>query len=176
MTVRVYDRLRHGSENLMKGSVLLFLAAASGWLPQEKALAPPKRPAEPFRIRVFAEPKGEPAAVERVLDAERECHKIVNRRKDWFVAASDVETAEIVMEIKASWVEERMSATSSPMSRTRINVVQEHHHLFAEVTVLGGQFGLRADDRRSLKGAASKLIDALQEFCKKNYWEILERR
>jgi hypothetical protein len=68
-------------------------------------------------------------------------------------------------------------STETRMSNTTVNITRQHYYyVVAEVTILGSQFGLRADDRRSLKGAAGKLMDALEEFCKKNYWKILQRR
>jgi len=154
----------------------LVLVETTSLLLQDRSSDAPKRPDQPFRILIFAEPRGEPEAVARVREAEQECRKIVKRKKGWFVAVDDREQAEIVMEIKGSWMEEYMTAERSPMSNTRINIMREHHYVFADVIVLGGQFGLRADDRRSVKGAASRLIDALEDFCKKNYWEILQRR
>jgi hypothetical protein len=159
----------------MSTSAALFLAVAF-LFSQAEQLSPPKRPDEPFRIFVYSEPRGEPAAVARVREAEKECHKVLKRRKDWFVTTSDRPQAEIVMEIKASWMDEQMTTESSPMSSTPINTTREHHYLFAEVTIFGSQFGLRVDDRRSVKGAASKLMAALQEFCQKNYWQILRDR
>jgi hypothetical protein len=153
-----------------------FLAVAATLLSQEERSPPPKQPAEPFRIIVFSDPRGEPEAVARVRDAESACHKTLKRRKKWFAAVSDRQQAEIVMEIKASWMEERMITERSPMSGTPINTAREHHTLLAEVSIFGGHLGLRSDDRPSVKAAASSLMDELEEFCKKNYWEILRQR
>jgi hypothetical protein len=158
----------------MNTSTALFLAAATPLLSQVEPVRPPKHPEQPFRILVFSEPRGEPAAVARVREAEKECHKILKRRKDWFVPVANRRDAEIVMEIKASWMDEHI--TSETMGGNDVTITREHHYLFAELSILGGQSGLRADDRRSVKGAASKLMDALEQFCKKNYWEILQRR
>ena len=157
----------------MNTSTALFFAAATPLLAQSSQLRPPKRLEKPFRILVFSEPRGEPEAVARILKAEKECQKILKRRTDWFVTAGDRKQAEIVMEIKASWMDERI--TFETLSGTDVTTTREHHSLFADVTILGGRFGLKADGR-SVKGAASKLVDALEEFCKKNYWEIARRR
>jgi hypothetical protein len=169
------QRRRWTRERLMNILTAVLLVEAISLLSQLEPLRPPKRPAQPFRILVFSEPTGEPAAVARVREAERECRKVLKRRKDWFVTTNDRQQAEIWMEIKASWIDEWMS-TETRMSNTTVNITRQHYYLVAEVTILGGQFGLRADDRRSLKGAAGKLMDALEEFCKRNYWEILQRR
>jgi hypothetical protein len=161
----------------MNTRTTLFLVAAPALLFQVESLPPPKHPEQPFRILVFSEPRGEAAVVARVLEAEKECQKILKRKKDWFVTA-DRQHAEVVMEIKNSRMDEELTTERDPMrpgAQTGFTITREHHYLFAEVTILGSQFELKADDQR-LKGAASKLMNALEEFCRKNYWEILQRR
>jgi hypothetical protein len=150
------------------------MTAVAVWAESQR---PPKRPDRPFRLFVFAaEPKGEQDAVDRIRRAEEECEKIAKRRKDWFVVVESREQAEIVMEIQAYWVYEDFRTESSPLSGTPVNVSRENHHLFAQVNVLGGVSELRVDDGRRLTGAASKLMDSLEELCKKDYWQILGRR
>jgi hypothetical protein len=159
----------------MPATVLVVVTAA--FFSQGEALRPPDRPDKPFRLFVFSEPRGESEAVAQVGKAEEECHRILKRRKDWFVEVDDREQAEIVMEIKAYWMDEQTSSGFGVESGYGAGMsVTRYHYLMADVTIVDGQFGLRVDDRRSVKGAASKLLDALRDFCKKNYWQIERRR
>jgi hypothetical protein len=145
-------------------------------LSQVEPRDPPDRPERPFRVFVSAETQAEQEVVGRIRKAKAECEKIVKRRKNWFIAVDRREQAEIVLEIEAYFLYEELRTESSPLSGTPVNVTRENHQLFAEVDVLGSSTQLRVDDSRRLTGAASKLIDALEEFCKKNYWTILSRR
>lgn len=160
----------------MSPSPALFFALTTLAFSRAEPQRPPDRPDRPFRLYILSEPKGERDAVARVRKAEEECEKIAKRRKDWFVAVDSREQAEIVMDLKAYWVYEDLRTEASPLSGTPVNVTRENHLLFADVDILGGFTTLKVDDSRSVKGAASKLMDALQEFCKKNYWQILSRR
>jgi hypothetical protein len=64
----------------MNTRTTLFLVAAPALLFQVESLPPPKHPEQPFRILVFSEPRGEAAVVARVLEAEKECQKILKRK------------------------------------------------------------------------------------------------
>lgn len=153
----------------------LLLAAIP--LPGQTESTPaPKHPATPFRIFVFSDPRGEPEAVALIEDATKGCLEVAKRRKDWYAIASEREQAEIVLKVQASWIDEEMRIERSPLSDAPVNVARSHHYLIAEVTILGSRVTLRAEDGRSMKRAATRLMDALEEFCRKNYWEIDARR
>jgi hypothetical protein len=99
----------------------LLLAAMP--LPAQTESAPAaKRPATPFRILVFSEPRGEPEAVARIEDATKECLEVAKRRKDWYAIASEKGKAEIVLKVQASWNHEEMRIERSPLSDAPVNV------------------------------------------------------
>ena len=166
----------------MQPTIVVPIVAGGIALLQATQPRPPERPAEPFRVVIHAQPKGEPKVVERIRTAEKETRKALERRPEWFAEVSERGDAEIVLEIKAYWMNETMRREPSPLGAgvgSHFNIVKEHHYLQAHVEMFGAEFGLRADDNRSrgayggsVKGAARNLIDALKELSEKNYWQL----
>ncbi len=166
--------------------LLSFLCAASTALSLHpigaQARKPPKRPANRFTVFVHAEPRGEPAIEEMILRARDEFERSVDRRDQWFLRHQDRESAEIIVELKALFVEDenrsdvRTSVMGTMTHTSEYLVDGQRFTFYAVVTLFGTVVELKGSGERKEKDAASTLVKELDRYVKKNYWQLLERR
>jgi hypothetical protein len=165
---------------------LSFVAAVSialslvGAQPQKPKT--PKKPASPFVVFVHAEPRGEPEIEEKIIRARDEFKASIDRRDDWFLRVEDGERADLVVEVKALFMENenRSERRTSVMGANRHTseylVAGERYSFYAVATLFGGLVELRGSGARKERDAASALVKELDRYVKKNYWQLLERR
>ncbi len=166
--------------------LLWFLCAVSTALSLHpiaaQELKPPKRPATPFVIFVHAEPRGEPEVEEKILRARDEFKESIDRRDDWFFRVEDREKAEMVVEVKALFVEDenRSESRTSRMGTASHTSTYLHagprYRFYAVATLFGNVVELTGSGERKEGDAASALVKELDRYVKKNYWQLLERR
>jgi hypothetical protein len=163
--------------------LLCAISTAPALYPQEaKERKPPKRPPTPFAVWVQAEPRGEPEIEEKILRAKDLFEESVDRRDEWFRRVEDRDEADIVVELKALFIEDenRSDARTSRMgdlSHTSEYIVdQQRFTFYAVATLFGNATELRGAGERKEKDAASALVRQLALYVKKNYWQLLERQ
>jgi hypothetical protein len=171
---------------LTGSTVLSFFSLFSVALPLAEAQAnerkPPKRPDRPFTIWVHAEPRGEPEIEEKILRAKDVFEESIERRDDWFLRVEDRHDAEMVVELKALFVENENRSDSrtsvmGPLSHTSDYLVAgSRYHFYAVATLFGSAVEFTGSGERKEKDAASTLVGELDRYVKKNYWQLVERR
>ncbi len=161
--------------------VCWFWAANAPHPAQAQNRKPPRRPENPFTTFVHAEPRGEPEVEERILRARREFEEGIDRRDDWFLRVEDRETADLVVEIKALFIEDenRSDSRTSVMGAHRHTseylVAGQRFYFYAVVTLFGNVVELTGSGARKEADAASALVKELDRYVKRNYWPLLER-
>jgi len=153
---------------------ILAIATAVGAEPRSQE--PVEKPAPLFTVFVFASSTGEPKKDRELLRASDQVRKRIAARKSRFKTAAAREQAQIVVEVRAHTVEERLTIYASTGTMggqvegaTRYAVTKQHF-LEARVTLRGAEFTLRGIDttkKGSLKGAATALAIELEKECEK---------
>ena len=166
--------------------LLSFLCAVSTALSLHPIAAqerkPPKRPETPFTVFVDADPRGEPDIEEKILRARDEFKESVDRRDEWFLRLEDRDYAEIIVELKALFVEDenrsdlRTSVMGTMRHTSEYLVDGQRYTFYAVVTLLGNVVELKGSGERKEADAASTVVKELDRYVKKNYWQLLERR
>lgn len=162
-------------------SVLLGLVCAPVAAQQRQ---PPDEPEQPFKVFIYTEGLTNehvnmPKVAEQV--AER-----IGKKDDWLEVVNARDDADIVVEVLTHAVHERhrtrleprVNATGVGKSWVDENFVTEEHVIESRVNFPDGtQRLIRGIDDRdrggSVKGAASKLADDLEDHCKENYWKLI---
>lgn len=132
----------------------------------------------PFSIYVFANPRGEESAVERVNKAVDDATVELRKREEWFELVDTPEAANIVLEIKAyelrpKVVEHRQGTSMGPLSHvSHYSDISEDHYIYAEMNVFGKVLGLVGKDESKTakrQRAVDDLVKGVEEYCVKNY-------
>ena len=154
--------------------------------------SPPKEPDERFTVYIRVDEKASTEAYPLTKIA-KEVVKRVKKRKKWVLVAESPDEAEVVLDVRRHRVRQeqvdvhaarlRLSSISLDQERVDLvdmNYISESHYLQASVRVLGTEHTLVGYDGRrkntSLKGAASKLAEELEQYLKDNYWSLVDRR
>ena len=166
--------------------LLSFLCAVSTALSLHFIAAqerkPPKRPETRFTVFVHAEPRGEPDVEEKILRARDEFKENVDRRDEWFLRLEDRQYAEILVELKALFVEhENRSEIRTSVMGNRSHTSEyladgQRYTFYAVATLFGNVVEFEGSGERKEADAASTLVKELDRYVKKNYWQLLERR
>jgi len=168
-------------------SLVVWVAGSAAALAADQTDEPaPKRAAPPFRVHVVATPQGDEDVVDAILFARDRLEEVFSDKSDWFAVVDDAEQAEVLVDLQAYWVRERLVSRSQSYTQAAwgriptLNEVREHHSLAATVVVLGRPSEMTGADgslgRADIYGAAKDLALQLERYVRDHYRELQNRR
>ena len=148
---------------------------------------PPKKPVSPFAVFLFVK-----EAANQEIDLQPVSDEVANRvakKKKWLKVVDNRDDADIVVEVLTHRIDEqehrrldlrvdRSGDVNVYDHKNWVYWVSDRHRIETRVTLpSGAQKMFTGEDGRerggSLGGAASDLAEQLEDFCKKNYWDLV---
>lgn len=168
-------------------SLLAVVCLGADGVAREPA-KPPKNPDAPFAV--FLSVGASANQRNHLQPVTDEIANRVAKKKKWLKVVENRDDADIVVEVLAHLVDEQEHVrldlgrgsgggdVNIHNNRNWVYWVSERHRIETRVTLPSGaqKMFTGADERErgaSMKGAASNLVNELEDYCKENYWDLI---